>query len=148
MGYAFLECAKIFLQIVELVQVSVVVLGYNRSMQTINTAKDATVRRVQFQPTTVITKHNVATGIISSRVKHTVRVLVNGARTHERVFMVNKWQGHTTASERAKAEAYCVELTRELSSNPACKSFTVSEEVGKETLELTEAQMRMLEEAE
>lgn len=103
---------------------------------------------MKFQPTTVITKNHVATGIISTRVKHTVRVLLNGARTHERVFLVNKWQGQTTASERAKAEAYCVEITRELSIDPACKSFTVSEEVGKEPLELTEAQMRMLEEAE
>ena len=100
---------------------------------------------MKFQPTTVVTKTHVSTGIISTRVKHIVRVLVSGARTHERVFLVNKWLWQTTASERAKAEAYCVDITRKLSSDPACKSFTISEDVGKEPLELTDAQMRKLE---
>ena len=93
----------------------------------------------------MVTQNDVATGIISTRVKHIVRVLVDGARTHERVFLVNKYQGQTTASERAKAEAYCVYLTRKLSSDPACKSFIISEDGGKEPLELTDAQMRKLE---
>ena len=106
---------------------------------------DAKVR-LRTQP--VATTRHVSAGVISTRVKHIVRVLVDGARTHERIFLVNKWQGQTTESERVKAEAYCVEVMHELASDPQCKSFVVNENRSETPLGLTEAQMQKLEELE
>lgn len=106
------------------------------------------VNRMRLDYKDAVIQTHVFTGILSTRTKHIVRVLVNGVRVHETVFPVDKKLGQTTSSERARAEVYCVEITRKLSSDPACKSFTISEDVGKKTLELTEEQFRRLEAAD
>ena len=94
----------------------------------------------------VTTTRHVSAGVISTRVKHIVRVLVDGARTHERIFLVNKWRGQTTESERIKAEAYCTSVMHQLTSDPRCKSFIVNNTPSETPLELNETQMQKLEE--
>lgn len=112
------------------------------------THSSLSVNRMRLDYKDAVIQTHVFTGILSTRTKHIVRVLVNGVRVHESAFTVSKALGQTTASELIKAEAYCVEITRRLSNDPACKSFTISEDVGKKTLELTEEQFRRLEAAD